>query len=323
MNVKRTTWANGAAFVGALALAALLSPARSRSPVVEANAPTGEGSPVRTVTLPGGETGLLDSLDHPVPLRRYTRIVSTSIVTDRLLIELAEPDRILAFSAAGARESPWAFRYAGKPAVEGLGALEDLIALKPDLVLMSRFGDAGRVAKLRAAGVEVFDLGELHGISSLGPIAAWVGALLGHPERATTLMQTFARRMAGVAAATGPHDRPSAVYVSVIGQALIGGTQGTSYHDVLVAAGLVDAAADRYQGWPQYSAEQLISLDPALLVTKTGMGNALCAYPGLERLRACSPGRVIELPPGMIEDPGLTMLETAELLFERRKTARR
>jgi hypothetical protein len=38
--------------------------------------------------------------------------------------------------------------------------------------------------------------------------------------------------------------------------------------------------------------------------------------PGLERLRACAAGHVIELPAGMIEDPGLTILETAERLFE-------
>jgi hypothetical protein len=55
---------------------------------------------------------------------------------------------------------------------------------------------------------------------------------------------------------------------------------------------------------------------PDLLITKEGMGNALCIYPGLERLAACTPGHVIELPSGMIEDPGLTMLETAERLFD-------
>jgi iron complex transport system substrate-binding protein len=315
--VKRTTWVNGVAFLGSLAIAAALAPGQSRRPVVEATALFNPASPVRKVALPGGGTAVLDSLGYPVPLRPYQRIVSTSIVTDRLLLELCEPDRILAFSAAGARESLHAFQYAGKPAVEGLGALEGLISLKPDLLLMSRFGDAGRVSKLRAAGIEVFDLGELHGVASLGPIAAWVGELVGHPDRAAMLMKTFQRRMAGVAASLGGRKRRTAIYVAAIGPALIGGTEGTSYHDVLVAAGLIDAAAGRYKNWPQYSAEQLMALDPELLVTKTGMGNALCAYPGLEHLRACTPGRVIELPPGMIEDPGLTMLETAELLFER------
>jgi iron complex transport system substrate-binding protein len=311
--VKRTTWLNGGAFLAALVAAAAMAPGRSLVPVVGVAPAPGVKS--QRVPLPGGGFGLLDSTGYPVPLRPYRRIVSTSIVTDRLLVSLCEPDRILAFSNTGARESPWAYQYAGKPSVEGLGALEPLISLKPDLILINRFGGPGRVAKLRAAGIEVFDLGELHGLSSLIPIAHWTGELIGHPERAAELLHTFERRLRGVAAGLGTRPRRTALYVAAIGPTLIGGTTGTSYHDVLEAAGLVDAAAGRFKDWPQYSSEQIMSMAPDLLVTKEGMGNALCAYPGLERLKACTPGHVIELPAGMIEDPGLTMLETAERLF--------
>ena len=308
----KTGWVNGAAFAATLAVAAALAPARTRLPVVTTAAPVVKS---QKVALPGGGFALVDTMGAAVPLRPYRRIVSTSLVTDRLLVELCEPDRILAFSDASA-VSPWAYRYAGKEHVAGLGALEPLIALKPDLVLMSRFGGPGRVAKLRAAGIEVFDLGELHGVSSLLPIARWVGELVGHPERAADLIHTFERRFAAVAQRLGTRPRRTALYVSAIGPTLIGGTTGTSYHDVIEAAGLIDAAAGRFKDWPTYSAEEIMGLNPELLVTKEGMGNALCVYPGLERLPACSPGRVIELPAGMIEDPGLTMLETAERLFE-------
>jgi iron complex transport system substrate-binding protein len=315
--VKRTTWINGAAFAVALALAAALAPARARAPMVAAPEAATADHPSRRVPLPEGGFGLLDSTGYPVPLRPYRRIVSTSLLTDRLLVALCEPDRVLAFSAAGVRTSPWAYQYAGKPAVEGLGALEPLISLKPDLVLMSRFGGAGRVAKLRAAGIEVFDLGELHGVSSLVPVTYWIGELLGHPERAAAFVHTFQRRLAAVAAPLGARPRRRALYLEAIGPILIGGTTGTSYHDVLTAAGLVDVAVGHYKDWPQYSAEQVLALDPELLVTKAGMGNALCVYPGLERLRACAPGRVVELPAGLLDDPGPTMLEAAEALFDR------
>jgi iron complex transport system substrate-binding protein len=143
-----------------------------------------------------------------------------------------------------------------------------------------------------------------------------VGELVGHPERADELVHTFQRRLASVSRPLGGRPRRTALYVAAIGPTLIGGTTGTSYHDVLEAAGLVDAAAGRYKDWPQYTAEQIMAMNPELLITKEGMGNALCVYPGLERLPACTPGHVIELPSGMIEDPGLTMLETAERLFE-------
>jgi iron complex transport system substrate-binding protein len=312
--LKRTAWLNGGAFLATLAVAAALAPGRARLPVVTAGPAPAPAS--QRVRLADGSFALVDSSGYPVPLRRYQRIVSTSMVTDRLLLELCEPDRILAFSNTGVRESPRAYQFAGKASAEGLGALEALISLKPDLVLINRFGGAGRVAKLRAAGIEVFDLGELHGVSSLIPIAHWTGELIGHPERAAELVRTFQRRFAGVAARLGTRPRRTALYVAAIGPTLIGGTTGTSYHDVLEAAGLIDAAAGRFKDWPQYSAEQIMSMAPDLLITKEGMGNALCVYPGLERLAACTPGHVIELPAGMIEDPGLTMLETAERLFD-------
>jgi iron complex transport system substrate-binding protein len=310
----KAAWINGAGFAATLAIAAALVPARTRLLVVTAPSPAAATS--QRVSLPGGGFALLDTMGAPVPLRPYRRIVSTSMVTDRLLLELCEPDRILAFSDAST-ESPWAYRYAGKPKVAGLGSLEPLIALKPDLVLMTRFGGPGRVAKLRAAGIEVFDLGELHGVSSLVPIIRWVGELVGQAGRAEELLHSFERRLESVALPLGASHRRSAIYLSVIGPTLIGGTTGTSYHDVLAAAGLVDAAAVRFKEWPQYTAEPIMAMDPELIVTKEGMGNALCMYPGLERLRACAPGHVIELPAGMIEDPGLTILETAERLFER------
>jgi iron complex transport system substrate-binding protein len=309
--------ANAGAFLGALGLAALLAPGRPHGPVVSAATPAESGNRSRRVGLPGGGYGLLDSTGHPVPLRPYRRIISTSMVTDQLLLELGEPDRVVAFSAASTRSSPAAHRFAGKAAIEGLDQLEAIIALKPDLVLMSRFGGPARANKLRAAGIEVFDLGELHGVSSLVPIAYWVGELLGHPERADRFVRSFRRRLAGVAASLGSRPRRSALYVAAIGPHLYGGTVGTSYHDVLVAAGLVDVAAAQFKDWPQYSAEQLMQLSPELLVTKEGMGNALCLHPGLERLAACAPGRVIELPAGLIDDPGPGMLEAAERLFDK------
>jgi iron complex transport system substrate-binding protein len=251
-------------------------------------------------------------------VRPYHRIVSTSLLTDRLLVELAEPDRVLAFSSTGAQSSPWAYQYAGKATVEGLGALEPLIALRPDLVLMSSFGAPTRLARLRAAGIQVFDVGEERGRRTLGPIARAIAALLGHPERGSRFVEGFERRLDNVAARLGDRHRYSAVYVAGIGTALYGGTVGTSYHDVIEAAGLVDAAAARYRDWLTWSAEQLIALAPERLVTKEGMGATLCRHPGLEGLPACrTPGGVVELPPGLLDEPGPAILDAAELLFAR------
>jgi iron complex transport system substrate-binding protein len=310
--------ANAALLVAAVALSALLALRGHHRTLSPASAAASDAGRSRRVALEGGGFALLDATGHPVPLRPYRRIVSTTMLTDRLLVELCEADRVLAVSAAGARGSPFAYQYAGKPTAEGLDALEPLIALKPDLVLMNHFGDPGRVTRLRGAGVEVFDLGQMRGLATLRPTAEAIAELVGHPERGARFLRSFEHRMATVAAGLGNRRRRTAVYVSVIGPSLSGGTTGTSYHDVLVAAGLVDAAASRFKNWLRYSPEQLIALAPEVLVTKEGMAAVLCGYPGLADLPACrAPGGVIELPSGLIEDPGPTMLDAAELLFAR------
>jgi iron complex transport system substrate-binding protein len=314
--MSRTSLFNAAALTAAVLCAGGLAwPTERGGPARLALAPAEEAR-ARPVPLPGGGMALPDASGHLVPLRPYRRIVSTSLLTDRLLVELGEPDRVLAFSAAGARGSPWSYQYAGKPAVEGLGALEPLIDLRPDLVLINSLGGPGRVDKLRAAGIEVFDFGEMRGLATLGPTAEAMAVLLGHPERGVRFARAFARRMAAVAAAVPVTRRHTAIYLAVIGPALYGGTVGTSYHDVLVAGGLIDAAAARYRDWPAYAPEQLLALAPQRIVTKLGMGGPLCHYPGLDRLPACrTPGAVVELPAGLLDEPGPAMLEAAERVF--------
>ncbi len=187
--------------------------------------------------------GLSDATGQSVPLRRYTRIVSTNLVTDRLLLELAEPDRILAFSRAAAERPQDGYRYAGKLVVDGFGPVEALIALRPDLVLTNSFGTPGRSAKLRSAGIEVFDLGELRGISSLVSAAKTLAELLGQPERGQDFARIFVQRIHSVASGLAGRPHKTALFLSIIGNQIQGGTTGTALHDVLIAAGLIDIAA--------------------------------------------------------------------------------
>jgi len=271
----------------------------------------------RTGRASGG-AGLSDASGHPVSVRRYTRIVSTNLVTDRLLLDLAEPDRILAFSRAAAERPQDGYRYAGKPIVDGFGPVEALIALRPDLVLTNSFGTPGRAARLRSAGIEVFDLGELRGVRSLVDAATTLAELLGHPERGQDFARTFVQRMNGVAAGLAGRRRKTALFLSTIGNQVQGGTVGTALYDVLTAGGLIDVAAQRYRDWPAFSAEQLLDLAPDLIVTKQGMSAAVCAFPGADRMAAChQPDRIVELPAELLDEPGPAMLEAAEAIYRR------
>ena len=277
------------------------------------------GSFERAQGLPDGTQGaqargLTDATGHFVPFRPYRRIVSGSSVVDSLLQTLCEPERIAAFTHYGATKSPYGYRYAGKPAPAGI---EQVIALQPDLVLLHNHGRQDLIARLRETEIEVFDLGYMQGISSLESNIHTVAQLLGHPERGQELARRFRRRMQDLARHIPVQERPRGMYLNVSGSSLFGGAGGSSYHDVIEAAGIRDAAAERYEGYPKYSSEQLLTLDPEVIVTHRGMTLALCRHPGLDRLRACGPdGRIVEVDGFLIGDPGLHMLEAAETVFE-------
>ena len=148
---------------------------------------------------------------------------------------------------------------------------------------------------------------------------AWarrIAALLGDQARGERWAVAFARRLAGVSAhLPAGLTRRRACYVSAFGDELYGGTLGTSFNDVLTAAGLIDVAAERLRDWPKLSIEILIAIDPDTLVLNRGGAAAIRRLPGADALRALrSPGGVLELDPALLQDPTLGILDAAEAL---------
>lgn len=315
--MNRTRVANSVALLVALAGTMALGwpSTNQRVRSTRARPLVSEGAPPR-VTLGNGELAIPDAAGHLVPLRHYQRIISTNLVTDRLLVELCEPTRILAISRAAAERKRDGFRYQGMTTVDGFGPPEAMVALRPDLVLTNSFGSPGSAERLRGAGIEVFDLGELRGKSSLSYVALGLGELLEVPERAQRLMQEFKNRLRRLKSDLGSRTPIRAMYLSTLGPDLQGGTRGTSYHDILVAAGLIDAAAASYRDWPAYAAEQVLALAPEIIVTREGFAEGICKYPGMDHAPPCrGQGRIVELPGELLDEPGLAMLEAAETLF--------
>lgn len=308
--MKAITGLNGAALTLALAAstsAVWMSRPRSRDQGPDApTSPSEAAAPADPLLAVGGRS---------VPAHDYRHIVSASPVADEILIEICEPDRVAAFSGESGR-GPRGYRFQGKPAIERLDDLERILSLHPDLVLAHGIGDPRPVARLREAGLAVLDLGEMRGLSTLLPQIRELARVLGHPERGDRFVRDLLEEMGEVAADVPPTNRPRAIHLSVYGDTLFGGALETSYHDVLVSAGLRDAAS-AYRGWPQYTAEQILSIDPDLVVTGFGMRRRLCERSGLAILRACkSPDRVIEVDGELLGNPGPSMVDAARLVRE-------
>lgn len=251
---------------------------------------------------------LRDHGGNAVRSARYRRIASASPLADGLLLELCEPDRVVAFTPYAARSR--SFRFAGKPTVQ-LADIETILVLRPDLVLVSGTGDVQSIARLRDAGLVVFDLGEPRGLDALVQNIRELADLIGAPERGALLERQVTDAMHTVAADIPRDRRRRGMYINSYGGRLFGGSVGTSYHDVLVAAGLIEAA-DRYRGWPSYTTEQILEIDPDVMVTSAGMRRRICEHASFEKLQAClTAGGIIEIDGAWLSDPGLVMVDAA------------
>ncbi|HEX6240783.1 MAG TPA: ABC transporter substrate-binding protein [Polyangiales bacterium] len=281
--------------------------------------PGSTGPRLRTTRLPNGEPGLVDAGGYAVPLRKYQRIGAGTTIADDLLLALAEPERIAMLTRFGREHKAHSHLYGARAEFGGPSSLEELRAQGIDLLILNHLGAPAELARARELGVEVFNLGEMRGLPTLLTNIAQVAALVGSPERGERLSAQLLRRMHGVAADIAPAARKRAVYVSAYGGQLFGGTVPSSYHDVLTAAGLVDVAAARFRDYPHYDPEQLLDLDPDVIVTQPASVELLCRVSGLARLRACMDGGagVIGLDDALLGDPGLGMLDAAEALRDR------
>jgi len=275
-------------------------------------------SAVLPEVLADGTRVLRDAGGARIPLKRYARIASGTLIADRVLLDLCEPDRIASFTSYGAESSRDAHRFQGKPSLASRASIEAVLALAPDLLIVNNLVDPGYVARLREHGILVFDLGHMRGLSTLIPNIQAIGQLIGAPERANRYAATLLRRMRQLKRSAPAGPKPKAVYLAIYADHLYGGANRTSYHDVIEHAGLRDAAAEAgLEGWPELTSERILSLDPDVLVTKHGMGAVLCRHAGLSALRVCrGQGRLVELDGVLLDDPGPTMLDASEALHD-------
>ncbi len=312
---RATEWVNACAAVLAVSLSTYAALISAPSAEARSLAQGWQGLPIaEPVTLPDGGRALRDATDVLIRLEPYARIASGSLLTDPLLLLLCSPENIVSFSGRAPLTRD-AHRYAGKPSTDATRNIEQLLKLKPDLVLVNSLGERAWVDRLRESGLVVFDLGPMWGVQTFLQSVSALGELTGRPEVARDLAAHFLTRLESVARHLPAADRRKALYINIYGSHMYGGTRGSSYHDVLSYAGLIDVAAKDFQGWPTYTPEVLLTLDPDVIVTHTGLRSSLCERGELGGLTACSPrGAVIEVDGNLVSDAGLGMLDAAELI---------
>lgn len=184
------------------------------------------------------------------------RIVSLDYCADQYVLKLVEPERVLALSPDAAKE----FSYlrgsaAGMPTVRPVA--EDVLVLRPDLVVRSYGGGPNAAAFFARAGVPVLNVGNAGTIGEILSVMAQVAAGLNETARGRAVIEETRRRLAALSPGlTGP----PALYLTPSG---VTTGPGSLVHEMLLAAGL-----SNYQqnpGWRPIPLERLVYQPPELV----------------------------------------------------------
>ena len=263
------------------------------------------------VTTSSTTATVVDAAGTVHPVHQYQRVLSLGLIGDAILLSVCEPTRIAGLSI-WSKEQPDAFRAAGLPRLHGLDDLEAILAIRPDVVLVSTFGgESERMTRLREAGIRVVDLGIPRGLASYCANLRLVASLLAVPERGEREALRQEQRSAAVAADIPAERRPRAIYLAVVGEVLFGGATGTSFHDALVLGGCRDAGSEAgWLAWPELTPERVLAVSPEVIITQAGMAADLRKRAGLDRLQA----RWIEIEAPLLQDPGSLIVDAAQAI---------
>lgn len=188
------------------------------------------------------------------------RIVSLNPCTDAILTELVAPDRIAAISAYSqdAEASSMDLSMARRFASVG-GTAEEVIALRPDLVVSGGGFSPATEAALNRLGIPVLTFGIASTIADSRQQITDMAAALGVPARGAALL---ARIDAALAAARSDRQIPALVWM---GDGLVPG-RGTLVGDVMAQSGFRNASADYgLQSWDILPSEYVVAQPPQLV----------------------------------------------------------
>lgn len=180
-------------------------------------------------------------------------VVSLDYCADQFVLALADRDQILAVSRDAERKfSHLRGKAAGIPKVRA--AAEDVVALRPDIVLRSWGGDARALSLYERFGIRTVQIGYGEDIESAKAVTRAVAAEIGQAARAEALIAAL------------PPPRPptgvSALYVTPGG---VSAGQGTMIDAIMTYAGLENANGGA--GWTGLPLERLVEAPPALMLT--------------------------------------------------------
>lgn len=247
------------------------------------------------------------------------RIVSLNLCADELVLRLADRDHVASVTwlARDPRGSNVAALATDVPVNRGLA--EEIVALKPDLVIVGAFTTRTTTALLRRFGIPILELGAPDTLEGAYAQIRQVAERLGVPERGEAMVREMQAAFARLPPV--PEHRPTALVLRPNG---FTAGRGTLADEVLARAGLDNLAArltpDRMG---QLTLEEIVRAQPDLLVINAAregppsLADELLHHPALAKLLTGE--REVALPTRLWACAGPELAEAAQRLAAARE----
>jgi iron complex transport system substrate-binding protein len=219
------------------------------------------------------------------------RVASINACTDQLLLTLADPDQILALSpySRDAARSFYADRAVAFPQLSG--EAEDVLMLKPDVVVTGRFTKRATRELLKQMGLRVVEFDAARTLDEVKAQITQMAALLGHAERAQA---ANARIDAAVARARKAASEKPYLVLPLARRGWVAG-RDSLITSLLTTIGLANAATSLgFELGGFASLEAVVALRPDFLLLSEESdfaedeGRAFVLHPALENLYPAS-----------------------------------
>jgi iron complex transport system substrate-binding protein len=190
------------------------------------------------------------------------RIMSMNQCTDLLLLQIVPRSRIASISYVSREDVDELMPGADQGIPINRGTAEDIVKLKPDLILAGDFSTPTTRRFAREAGAPIVEVKSVYSFADIRDVIRQIGAAVGEPERAEALVHQVDAGIAELAAKRS--GRPPRQVVAWSGGTTVPG-KATLANAIFEAAGAVNIAALPGGGYSSMDVEGLLKADPDLI----------------------------------------------------------
>jgi iron complex transport system substrate-binding protein len=248
------------------------------------------------------------------------RIASMNVCTDELLVPLADPKQIVGLS----RFSRAARTDKTNPFPTLSGGAEDLLVLRPDVIVASLFDKRSTRELLKAKGLHVVEFAVPRNMDEVKAQIREMGEIAGHPDRAAAEIVRLDAALARARQAIGGK------HYRVLQLSRRGWVDGNDsfFGSLLSETGLLNTAAELGIASGGFaSLEAIVKLKPDLLVVSQAgtiardEGHAFLLHPALERFYP-SDKRIV-IPEALTECGSVMLADALDALVQQLKRVSR